>query len=262
MIFTQALIAGLCIASLSFLGILFFGKNERFARSHIFMLPMAVGVFLGVVFFELIPETLELSPLWGPLVVVTGFLSFYLLSYILDTFHHHHAEESHTCIHDNVRMLLIGDTIHNIADGIVLTSAFMLNPLLGIVTTLGIALHEAPQKIAEYGVLVHSGCSQKRATGYTFLSSLSVIVGIVLTYIFAHSFASYTFVLTGIAAGNLLYIATTDLIPELQNSHKDHFKTTFMATLLGLLIIGGLITFTHSFTEQLESNATVQTSVQ
>ncbi len=262
MIFAQALIAGLCISSLSFIGILFFGKNERLARSHIFILPIAVGVFLGVVFFELIPETLELSPSWGPLVILAGFLSFYLLSHVLDTFHHHHAVINQSCIHDSVRMLLVGDTIHNIADGIVLTSAFMLNPLLGIVTTLGIALHEAPQKIAEFGVLVHSGCSQKRATVYTFLSSLSVLVGIILTYIFAHSFASYTFVLTGIAAGNLLYIATTDLIPELQHAHKDHFKTTFIATLIGLLAIGGLITVSHSFTEHLENNTTTQTEAQ
>lgn len=242
---TQALLAALAITLLSLVGVFFFGKNGRLTGTHRFILPAAVGVFLGIVFFELIPETLEASHEWGPVAILMGFLGFYLLSHFLDTFHHHHFDQADACLHNGARMLLIGDTIHNLADGVVIASAFMINPAVGVLTTIGIALHEIPQEIAEFGVLMHSGCTKNKAALYNLLSASSVILGVAITYLFAQTFAPYLFMLTGIAAGNLLYIATTDLIPELRESHRDHFFKTFLATLIGVALIATLITYTH-----------------
>jgi zinc and cadmium transporter len=246
----SALFAATLVALISLIGVFFFGQKGHLTGTHRFILPAAVGVFLGVIFFELIPETLEASHEWGPITIVAGFLGFYLLSYILDTYHHHHFGEQDMCGHNGAKRLLIGDAIHNFADGIVIASAFMLDPTVGILTTIGIALHEVPQEIAEFGVLIHSGCTRKRAAFYNLLSASTVILGTLATLLFAQFLAPFVFILTGIAAGNLLYIATADLIPELRDTHKEHFAQTFIATIIGVIAIASLITYTHSLTEE------------
>jgi zinc and cadmium transporter len=247
-----ALIAALAVASLSLIGALFFHGKIDTERLHRFVLPTAVGIFLGVVFFELIPETFHASEFWGSITILAGFLGFYFLSHILDTYHHHHTDPADACGKGGAKKLLIGDGIHNLADGVVIATAFMVNPALGVLTTVGIALHEIPQEIAEYAVLRAACYSERRALFLNFLSASTVIFGVLLTYLFGEVLHEYIFVLLGIAAGNLLYIATADLIPELRHSHREHFHKTFAATLIGVVLIGTLITFTH---ERIESEA-------
>lgn len=244
--FTYMLLAGIAVALLSMVGVFFFGNNGHLRNTHSFVLPVAVGVFLGIVFFELVPETLEASQKWGPVAIMFGFLGFYLLSHFLDTFHHHHTDNHDACGTNGATKLLIGDAIHNIADGVIIATAFMINPMVGILTTIGIALHEIPQEIAEFGVLMHAGYSRAKALVCNLFSASSVLIGIVMTYFFVQTLEEYLFILTGIAAGNLLYIATADLIPELRHSHRDHFGKTFFATLMGALFIAVLVTYTHS----------------
>jgi zinc and cadmium transporter len=240
-----AIIAGLIVASLSLVGALFFHEKINTERLHRYILPAAVGIFLGVVFFELIPETLHEAEFWGPIAILFGFLGFYLLSHLLETYHHHHTDNHDDCSRGGARKLLIGDAVHNLADGVVIATSFMVNPTLGILATVGIALHEIPQEIAEYAVLRAAHYSQKRALFLNFLSATTVVFGVLLTYFFGVVLGEYLFILTGIAAGNLLYIATADLIPELRHSHREHFTKTFMATLLGVALIGTLITISH-----------------
>jgi zinc and cadmium transporter len=245
--FLDILLASLTISLLSLVGILVYQGKTLPHNVHRFILPSAVGVFLGVCFFELLPETFEASHEWGPLAVLAGFLGFYLLSHILRTYHHHHsAHDEDICLQSGARMLLIGDAVHNLADGVVIATAFMVNPAVGVITTIGIALHEIPQEIAEYSVLIQAGYSRLRALTLNFYSATSVMIGAVLTYFFGTTFSESIFILTGIAAGNLLYIATADLIPELRESHKEHFYASFGATLVGSVIIASLIMYTHS----------------
>jgi zinc and cadmium transporter len=239
------LIAALIVSLLSLVGIFIVGHTSSGFGTHRLVLPLAVGVFLGVVFFELIPETLEISPLWGPLAIVCGFLGFYVIAHLLETYHHHHGDEEDHCEKKSARLLLVGDAIHNFADGIVIATAFMIDPTVGFLTTIGVALHEIPQEIAEFGVLIRSGYTRVRALSYNFLSATTVIVGTVVTYYFTESLEGSLFILTGIAAGNLLYIATADLIPELRESHRGHFGQTFAATLIGVVGIALLVTYTH-----------------
>lgn len=247
--FEPVIAAGL-ITLLSLTGIVFFGKSGHLKGSHRFIVPVAIGVFLGVIFFELIPETLEASSFYGSVSIAAGFLSFYLLSYFLRTYHHHHEESCHD--HQNKRgasMLLIGDAVHNIADGVVIASAFLIDPTVGIAATLGIALHEIPQEIAKYGVLIHAGYSHKKALIFNFLTASSIFIGVLLSALFA-SFGDFVWILTGLAAGNLLYIAASDMIPELNHhTHEDHFMQTFVSTLIGLVAIVSLLTWSHAHFE-------------
>jgi zinc and cadmium transporter len=244
----EAFIAAFGIALLSVTGVFFFGKSGHLKGSHRFIIPVAIGVFLGVIFFELIPETLEGSEFYGSAAIVAGFLSFYILSHFLRTYHHHHHESEDGHSHLDKRgasMLLIGDGIHNIADGVVIASAFLINPAVGIAAAVGIALHEIPTEIAEYGVLISAGYSKRKALLYNFLTALSILLGVAITALFAY-LGEYLWILTGLAAGNLLYIVAADLIPELQEkTHKDHFMKTFISTLLGLIAITTLLTWSH-----------------
>jgi len=247
----EAFIAAGCIALLSLIGVFFFGKSGHLRGSHRFIVPVAIGVFLGVIFFELIPETLEGSHFYGSIAIAAGFLSFYLLSHFLRTYHHHHGDDHGA--HDeceNTRgasMLLIGDAVHNIADGVVIASSFLLNPVVGVAVTVGIALHEIPQEIAEYGVLISAGYSKKKALMLNFLSASSIFVGVLLSSLFI-SLGDYIWVLTGLAAGNLLYIAASDMIPELNHTtKKSHFMLTFISTLVGLIAIVSLLTWSHEY---------------
>jgi zinc and cadmium transporter len=256
-----ALLAAFGIAAIALIGALFFGNHPNTERLHRFILPAAVGVFLGIVFFELIPETLEMSEQGGAISILIGFLGFYLLSHFLETYHHHHHHDDEACTAGGARKLLIGDSIHNLADGIVIASSFMINPVVGFLTAAGIALHEVPQEIAEYAVLRAGGYSQRRALFLNFLSASTVVLGVLLTYLIGTALEGYMYVLTGIAAGNLLYIATADLIPELRHSHRDHFAKIFLATIVGVILIGGIITLTHGEEGHDEEEIEVESSL-
>lgn len=242
----EALLAAGSIALLSLLGAFIFRDNSHITGTHRFIVPIALGMFLGIVFFELIPETLHANEVGGPIAIVIGFLAFYLLSHVLRTYHHHHHDDCDTCVSPGrAYMLLIGDAVHNIADGVIIATAFIVDPALGVAATIGVALHEIPQEIAEYGVLINAGYSRRKAAFYNLLSASSIILGVLATYLFLQ-FGDYVWVLTGVAAGNLLYLAAADMIPELHdNEHRGHFLSTFLSTILGLIIIVALLQATH-----------------
>lgn len=239
----------LCVALLSLVGVLVFGRKGHLAGTNRFFIPVAIGVFLGVVFFELIPETLAEGGTAGSLAIAFGFIGFYLLSSLLHTYHHHHDDHSHdTCENKaGATLLLWGDAVHNLADGVVIASAFIVNPAVGVATTIGIALHEIPQEIAEFGVLLSAGYSAKKAALLNLLSASSVVIGALVTLLFANMLHEYLWIITGLAAGNLLFIAASDLLPDVHAENKRTKKMwpSFIATTLGLIGIMVLLNFVH-----------------
>lgn len=245
---TYALIAATSIALLSVVGSIIWGRAAVLARASKVILPIAVGTFLSVVFFELIPEALHEAGTLGSVAIAGGFLFFYLLSHLLRTYHHHHGEDCHDeDTRHGASLMLIGDAIHNFADGIVIGSAFLVNPTVGVVTALGIALHEVPQEIAEYGVLLRAGYSKMQATFSNLLSASTVILGTFLTFFFSLYLESSIGILIGIAAGNLLYIAASDILPALHEEHAGNhsFWKPFLATLLGMILMSSLLIWSH-----------------
>lgn len=248
----ELLVATILVTSLSLLGVFIFGERGRLVGTHRYIVPFAIGTFLGITFFELIPVALATNVLYGAVAIVSGFLGFYVLAHILHTYHHHHlhgADNDDRCeaSPSSALLLMIGDAVHNFTDGVVVASAFLLNPVAGWVTTLGVALHEAPQEIAQFGVLRRAGFSVRKAALYNVVSASTIILGALLTLLVATLLGPYMWILTGVAAGNLLYVAMSDLIPGVQTTTRAHgyFYHSLIATVVGLVMIVTLIEWAH-----------------
>lgn len=242
----ESILAATGIALTSLVGVFFFGNSKKLEGAQRYIVPMAVGIFLSLVLFELIPETLELSPELGGIAVAFGFISFYVLAnYLHQRYHHLEAED---CDRKGAAtLLLIGDGIHNIADGVILGGAFLIDPAVGVATAIGLALHEIPQEIVEFGVLIRAGYSKSKAALFNLLSASSIILGTLLIIVVAEHADEYIWIITGIAAGNLLFLAASDLLPRIHGNLK-HYGSIWHSTIsiiLGFIVMTSILIWTH-----------------
>ena len=242
----EAILAAVLIALTSLVGVFFFGNTQKLIGAQKYVVPMAVGMFLSLVLFELIPETLELSPELGGIAVAFGFISFYVLANYLHQ-KHHHLEVNDCDRKGAATLLLIGDGIHNIADGIILGGAFFIDPSVGVATAIGLALHEIPQEIVEFGVLLRGGYTKLQASLYNLASASSIILGVVLIILVAEHAEDFIWIITGVAAGNLLFLAASDLLPRIHGNLK-HYGSIWHSTIsitLGFIIMTSVLIWTH-----------------
>lgn len=242
----ETFIAASLIAAISLLGVFLFGQSSIAARTQKYVLPLAVGIFLGLVLFELIPETIAEAPKWGGVVIGFGFLIFYVLAHYLHR--RYHALGVEACAKKGgATLLLIGDAVHNIADGIVLAGAFMISPVVGTAAAIGIALHEVPQEIVEFGVLLRAGYTKRQAAVRNLLSASSIFLGVLIAFVVAEFAAEWLWVVAAVAAGNLLYLAASDLLPRI---HADGIESKNTSWTVGLIVGGfvamvALLSFAH-----------------
>lgn len=253
------IIASLLEMLVAFVGILFvFAGVEKIKKYIYYFISFSVGTFLGVVFFDLLPEAMELTPHEkGPLWILAGFIAFYLMGRFLFWFHHHEDEHcDHGDDHTDAKsakstgtMILTADFVHNFVDGIVIAAAFLADTHLGIVTTIAVLLHEFPQEMSDFFVLIRAGMSKIRALLLNFLSSVSTLIGALLGYFAFSSVEGIVGPLLGIAAGNFLYIAASDLLPELHRKENNGKKVVQVALLLFgiaiIFIVSGLVGHQH-----------------
>lgn len=240
-------IASVVVVSLiSLIGVLTLSlKRERLQRITLFLVSFAVGGLYGDVFIHLLPETFkELGMgLKTSLCILFGILIFFVLEKFI-RWRHCHAPTSTNHLHPVVALNLIGDGVHNLIDGMIIGASFSVSLPLGIATTLAVILHEIPQEIGDFGVLVHGGLSVKRALLFNFVFGLGAIIGAIISLSLGHYFESYTSIVLPITAGGFLYIAGSDLIPELQRGCD--VKISFavgqlLAIILGIAIMALLL---------------------
>lgn len=244
--FFEPIIAALFIAVTSLVGVFFFGNTKQFTGLQKYIVPAAVGVFLSLVLFELIPETLEAAPVYGGIAVACGFIAFYILSSFLHQKFHCHIEDD--CERkESAILLLVGDAVHNLADGIILGGAFLIDPGVGFAVAIGLALHEIPQEIVEFGVLVRAGYSRVRAALYNLLSASSIVLGTIFILLIAGHADEYIWVLTGVAAGNLLFLAASDLLPRIHGDLERYGSVwhSSISIIVGFVVMTSVLTWTH-----------------
>lgn len=242
----EAIAVAVLITFISLVGVFFFGDTQGHSGVQKYIAPVAVGVFLSLVLIELIPETLVLSPKFGGVAVVFGFIMFYMLSNYLHE-KYHHLESGECGRKGAATLILIGDGIHNIADGVILGGAFLVDPTVGIATAIGLALHEIPQEIVEFGVLIRGGYTKMQAVLYNLASASSIILGVLLIMVVVEHAEDLIWVITGIAAGNLLYLAASDLLPRIHGDLKNYGSiwNSTIAITLGFVLMTSLLTWTH-----------------
>ncbi len=238
MIWLYSLISVAIISLISLIGVfsLSFGI-EKIKKASLFLVSFAVGGLFGDAIIHLLPETFKglgfgLLP---SLLIIFGILLFFILERFLRWRHCHEID----CPgHEKAvaSMMLIGDAAHNLIDGMIIAASFLTSIPLGLATTIAVVFHEIPNEIGEFGVLIHSGFSAKKALLFNFLSGLTAILGAVIVLIIGSRISNFSLFLLPITAGGFLYIAGSDLLPELH--HDVSFKTSFWQMLLILLGIG------------------------
>lgn len=228
------ILATLIVSLLSFIGVFFlFVKRETLNKLIYTLISVAAGMMIGGAFLHLLPHSLEhISPFLASWIFVIGFISFFLVERVLRWRHCHEWE---CAIHPVSYLNLIGDGLHNFIDGVVIAASFMVDFQFGVITTLVVIAHEAPQEIGDYIILVYGGMERKKALFFNFASALTAIAGGIIGYFFLKS-TKYIYYVMPFAAGNFFYISASDLIPEL---HKEvDFKKSFNSF---ILLISGII---------------------
>lgn len=235
MVWIYALASVLLISLISLVGAITLALDpKRLERMLFLLVSLAVGALLGGAVIHLIPRAYEALDGDGTtvgLLVLGGVLAFFMLEKFLHWRHDHStafvaagepdAAAGEPPVRPFALMNLVGDGAHNFLDGMVIAAAYLISLPVGLVTTLAVALHELPQEMGAFGVLVAGGFRPRRALLFNFLVSLCGVVGAIVSLLLGALIDGYAAYLLPITAGTFIYIAGSDLIPELHHHHSN-----------------------------------------
>lgn len=235
-------------------GIILLRKRNLALKISHYLTSFAAGALLATALFDLLPEAIEegegvgiaMSSIF--LYVLSGIIFFFLLERSLHWFHHHGTQEHEIKGKPVVPLLIIGDTIHNFIDGIAIAATFAISIPLGIVTTFAVGAHEIPQEVGDFGVMLNHGVKRWKVLTINILSALASFVGAILAYYFGSQIDGLAAFFLAISAGFFLYIALSDLIPEIHHQNKKRFA---FAETISLLLGVGVIYYALFFISEI-----------
>ena len=211
-------------------------------RGLVVLVAFAAGTLLGDTFIHILPEIAESEAgfsLQASLLVIGGVVTFFVLEKTLHWHHSHMPTEE--VMHPVATMNLVGDGLHNFIDGAIVVAAFGVSPEVGVATAVAVGVHEIPQELGDFGILVHGGVAPKRALLLNLVSALLAVLGGLLT-LFLSSVASVETIVLPFTAGAFVYIASTDLIPEL---HKEPEPGKSLIQVVALIVgVGVMVALT------------------
>jgi zinc and cadmium transporter len=231
--------ATVLVSLISLVGIvLFFAGKKRIDAIIFCLISFSAGTLLGAALFDILPEALEgLGEHGGAFeLVFVGLMAAFFVEKMIH-WHHHHAGKKEEHRHPMGALVLIGDGIHNFLDGVAIAAAFIVNVPLGITTTIAIAMHEIPQEIGDFSLLLYSGYGRGKALAFNLLSALTAVAGGVLFYFFSGAVENLVPCALAFTAGTFIYIAAVDLLPEL---HKEK-RPKNSALQLALVVAGAAV---------------------
>jgi len=240
---TLSLIATLIVSLVSLIGVLTLPlKKESLKNFLIYFVSFSAGALFGDVFFHLLPDIAEKGfNLSLSLAILSGIVASFAIEKII-CWRHCHLPITRSHIHSFAYMNLFGDFIHNFIDGLTIGASYLISPIVGHATALAVIFHEIPQEIGDFGVLLHGGFERKKALLVNFLTSLSAFLGVLFAFFLFTKFEHINNFLIPFAVGNFIYIAGSDLIPEL---HKETELKKGMIQLLtfifGLIVMYSLL---------------------
>ncbi len=237
-------------------GIILLYKEKLALKLSHFLAAFAAGTLLGTVFFDLLPEAVRESDNLKDLGIevniflftLLGILGFFLLERFIHWFHHHQHNFEHEPSKPTVPLIILGDSVHNFIDGVVIAATFLVSIPLGIVTTLAVAAHEIPQEIGDFGILLHKGMKRKKIILVNILSSAAALLGALISYRIGDSIEASLPILLSITAGFFIYIAASDLIPEIHHENRKGFAVVETVLLfLGVITVFVFISLLDNF---------------
>lgn len=237
-VYTMTAVAVVSLISLA--GIFFvYLKDEWLHNTLLFLVSFSAGALFGDAFIHLLPTAFKDNggSLSVPLALLAGILLFFILEKVV-CWRHCHLPTSANHPHPLAWMNILGDGLHNFIDGMVIAGSFLVSPPLGVTTTIAVILHEVPQEISEFGVLVYAGLSRGRALLFNFLSALTAFLGAFVVLGLSLNNAAITRFLIPLTAGGFIYIAGSDLIPELKKEvglHRSALQLLFILCGIGLM---------------------------
>jgi zinc and cadmium transporter len=245
--FVYAILSVVFVSLISLIGVITLAiKDSTLTKILLYFVSFSAGALLGDAFIHLLPETVKDV---GFTVQVSGVILFGIIfSFVVEKvvqWRHCHLPVSREHPHSFAYMNLFGDGVHNFIDGLIIGSSYIASIPVGIATTLAVIFHEIPQEIGDFGVLLHGGFTKRKALFMNFLTALTAIAGAVAALFIGSAQGTYPYLLA-FAAGGFIYIASTDLIPELhrKNVCEGFSKDAFMQMLfliLGIAVMYSLL---------------------
>lgn len=232
------------VSLVSVIGVVTISMNiEKLRRALLFLVSFAAGSLIGGAFLHLLPEAIEQdgNVLKKMYLIISGIIFFFALEKIL-FWRHCHIPTSEQHRHPVGLNNLIGDGAHNLIDGMIIAGSYLVSIPLGISTTVAVLLHEIPQEIGDYSILIYAGYTKGRALFLNLLSAVVAIVGAVLTLTIGTSVIHAQEYLIPLTIGGFIYIATADLIPELkEETHTGRSALQLFAMVLGVAVAAGML---------------------
>ncbi|HIJ98452.1 TPA: ZIP family metal transporter [archaeon] len=239
------LLSVLIVSLVSLVGILTISMSGRKLKNIIFILiSFAAGTMLGGAFFDLLPEAAEIEGILIAdifLYTLIGVIVFFLIESFIHLYHCHVGyHKPHEYRHKPIAYLsLIADGLHNFLDGIAIAISFLVGIEVGVAVTIAVILHEIPQEINDFSILIYGGFSNLKALGFNFLSALTAFIGALFAYFFSASMGGgLTAFLLAFSGGGFIYMSAANLIPEMhREAHFDKSVLQLIVLLLGIAII-------------------------
>ncbi len=237
--FTYIFASTLVISLISLIGVITLAMSDKLLGKILLLLvSFSAGALMGGAFLHLIPEAVENfqgSNIYSYILI--GFISFFLVEKIL---HWRHCHDGDCKVHSFAYMNLFGDSVHNFLDGLAIAASFVTSIPLGVTTTIAVALHEIPQEIGDFGVLVYGGFKKLTALSLNFITAMTSIAGGVVGFLLA-GYPEFASLLIPFTAGGFIYIAASDLIPEIRKETSlVRGGASFLFFIFGILIMLGL----------------------
>lgn len=238
LLYTVIALLAASVGSVLLSGSLLLLSNKWLEKISSYLLYLAGGTLLGAALLGLIPEAAESMHLEDVLIwVLVGILAFFLLEKVI-LWRMCHDEKCERQVHAAGPMIIIGDAVHNAIDGVVIAASFLTSTELGIFVTLSVLLHEIPQELGDFGILIKSGYGKKKALLYNLLSGSAALVSGIAAYFLLDLIQGFIPYALAIAAASFLYVSMADLIPEMHKETKPGKSAIqFLLILAGVAII-------------------------
>lgn len=236
-----AIVVGSSISLLG--GSLLFTTKKRREQAILIAMPFGAGALLAATFFDLLPEAFELGdPRQLLLWALVGFTAFFLLERTAGWFHHHHEHESGAKASSQRWLIVIGDLMHNAIDGVAIGAAFLANPALGFITTVAVSAHEVPKELGTFAMLLSRGWRDRTVLLANVATAVATIVMAVLVYVLGSSQHLPVDILLAMTAGFFLYVAASDIIPDIHEQPQKTGMVQALALVTGVVLVGWIIT--------------------